>query len=113
MAIPIIIILILIVAAATVLITPRRGATTGGLSRETRKRDAGLADIPAPPEASASTDLELQGRERADETRAQAAGEVAERQPAGVARYEPVDEEELGVTRRQFLNRGVIASVGF
>jgi cytochrome b6-f complex iron-sulfur subunit len=95
------------------LITTRRSATTGGLSRETRKRDAGLPDIPAPPEASASTDLELQGRERADETRAQSAGEVAERQPAGVARYEPVDEEELGVTRRQFLNRGVIASVGF
>jgi cytochrome b6-f complex iron-sulfur subunit len=112
-AIPIVIILILVVGAATLLLTTRRSATTGGLSRETRKRDAGTPDVDAAPETSTSTDLELQGRERADDTRARESGTVAERQPAGVSRWEPVDEDELGVTRRQFLNRGVLASLGF
>jgi cytochrome b6-f complex iron-sulfur subunit len=90
----------------------RGHATTGGLSRETRKRDAGTPDV-APEPTSTSTDLELQGRERAADTRSMAAGEVAKRAPAGVARYEPVDEEELGVTRRHFLNLGVLTLVGF
>jgi cytochrome b6-f complex iron-sulfur subunit len=107
------IIVIFLVAAATLLVTTRRRASTGELSRETIKRDAGAPDVDAASApATSSTDLELQGRERADETRA-GAGTVAERQPAGVARWEPVDEEELGVTRRQFLNRGIVASVGF
>jgi cytochrome b6-f complex iron-sulfur subunit len=35
------------------------------------------------------------------------------RQPATISRWEPVDEEELGVTRRQFLNRALLAAVGF
>ncbi|MDQ1521961.1 MAG: cytochrome b6-f complex iron-sulfur subunit [Actinomycetota bacterium] len=112
MAVAIVIILILIVGAGTLLVTARRNATTGALNRETRKRDAGLPDVSSGAETSTSTDLELQGRERADETRAQS-GTVAERQPAGVTVYEPVDEDELGVTRRQFLNRGVLAAVGF
>jgi cytochrome b6-f complex iron-sulfur subunit len=107
------IIVIFLVAAATLLLTARRRATTGGLSRETRRRDVGASSTATTPETSTSTDLELQGRERADETRARAGGEVAERESGAVSRWEPVDEEELGVTRRQFLNRGVLASVGF
>jgi cytochrome b6-f complex iron-sulfur subunit len=115
MWVAIVIILVLLVAAATVMFTARRSSTVGGLSRETRRRDksAPASDEEAATATSASTDLELSGRERADETRAQAGGAVAERQPAGVARWEPVDEEELGVTRRQFMNRGVLAAVGF
>jgi cytochrome b6-f complex iron-sulfur subunit len=114
MGIAIAIIVIFLVAAATLLLTARRRSTTGGLSRETRRRDAGASTTAVAPETTASTDLEVQGRERADDTRARAGGgDVAERQPAGVSRWEPVDEEELGVTRRQFLNRGVLASVGF
>ncbi len=114
MAVAIVIIVILLVAAATVLFTARRSSTIGGLSRETRRRDkSAVAEAAEPASVSASTDLEVQGRARAEETRAQAGGAVAERQPAGVARWEPVDEEELGVTRRQFMNRGVLAAVGF
>ncbi len=112
MGIAIAIIVIFVLAAATLLVTARRRASTGELSRETIKRDAGTPDV-EPVATSTSTDLELQGRERADDTRARESGTVAERQPAGVARWEPVDEEELGVTRRQFLNRGILASVGF
>src|SRR4051794_16466838 len=114
MWVAIVIILVLLVAAATVLFTATRSSSVGGLSRETRRRDKSAASTPedAAAATSSSTELELQGRERADETRAQAGGAVAERQPAGVAVWEPVDEEELGVTRRQFMNRGVLAAVG-
>src|SRR3954471_12838235 len=107
MAVVIVIIVVLLVGATTVLLTARRSATTGGLSRETRRRDTGEVAAAEPaPATTPSTDLELQGRERADETRARAGGAVAERPSGGVTRWEPVDEEELGVTRRQFLNRG-------
>ena len=111
MWIAILIIVVFVIAAGTVLMITRGRATTGDLSRETRKSDAGTPDL-EPESTSTSTELELQGRERADETRAQAGG-VATRAPSGVARYEPVDEEELGVTRRQFLNRGLLTTVGF
>src|SRR5689334_12493196 len=109
MVVAIVIIAVLLVAAATVLVTTRQRASTGGLSRETIKRDAGSAEVSAAPE-STSTDLELQARERAEDTRARAGG-VATRAPGGVTRWEPVDEEELGVTRRQFLNRGILGAV--
>lgn len=113
MAVAIVIIAVLLVAAITLLVTVRRNATVGGLSRETRRRDRSVgADNPAAVETSASTDLELQGKARSDETRAQAGG-VATRTRGTVVEYEPVDEEELGVSRRQFLNRGVLAAVGF
>src|SRR5581483_5599946 len=111
MVVVIVVIAILLLAATTLLLTARLRSSTGGLSRETRRRDAGTPDVEAAT-TSSSTELELQGRERADETRAQA-GDVAQRQPAGVTRWEPMDEEELGVTRRQFLNRGILATVGF
>jgi cytochrome b6-f complex iron-sulfur subunit len=55
----------------------------------------------------------LQGRARADDTRARSGGTVATRRAGTVTQWEPVDEEELGVSRRQFLNRGVVAAVGF
>ena len=53
------------------------------------------------------------GRERADETRATFENVPAKRGRGDVTRWEPVDEEELGVTRRQFLNRGLLTTVGF
>jgi cytochrome b6-f complex iron-sulfur subunit len=112
MGIAVAIIVILLVAAATLLVTARRRSTIGDLSRETRHRDASAREAEAAASTSTSTDLELQGRERSDETRAQAGG-VATRPRAEVTEWEPVDEEELGVTRRQFMNRGLIASVGF
>src|SRR5436853_362345 len=84
-------------------------STTGSLSRETRARDQG--DEPA---VSTSTELEATGRTRAEETRESLAGGGLVRRRGGeVVEYEPVDEEELGVTRRQFLNRGLLTAVGF
>jgi cytochrome b6-f complex iron-sulfur subunit len=90
------------------LATGRRRATTGRLSRETRQRDA---STPSTTDVATTVDLSEEARARASETRARAAGLPATRQGAGVVRYEPVDPEELGVTRRQFFNRGVLTGL--
>jgi cytochrome b6-f complex iron-sulfur subunit len=115
--VPIVIIVILLVAAVSVVMLAgrARASSTGTLSRETRKRDEETSE-PASTEAAASssTDLEATGRERSDETRASSFGGMLARRRGGeVTEYEPVDEEEIGVSRRQFLNRGVLTAVGF
>ena len=112
MLVPIVIIVILLVAAVSVVMLAgrARAASTGALSRETRQRDS----TDATPAASSSTDLEATGRERSDETRSSAfGGALARRRGGAVVEYEPVDEEEIGVNRRQFLNRGLLIAVGF
>ena len=113
MAVAIPIIIIIAVGIATVMVLAnRRGRTTGALSRETRRRDSSTEPT-AVSEASSSTDLETTGRERADETRATYENVPAKRGRGDAVIWEPVDEEELGVSRRQFLNRGLLATVGF
>ena len=91
------VVVILALAGAFLLATGRRRAGTGRLSRETKR-----ADTSAPGEPG----TELEPAPTADE-----GAEGAVPVPAGdrvPVRYEPVDEEELGVTRRQFFNRGVL-----
>jgi cytochrome b6-f complex iron-sulfur subunit len=109
-AIPIIIIFIVAVATLMVFVN-RRGRSTGALSRETRRRDSSTEPA-AVPEASSSTDLESTGRERAEETRATYENVPAKRGRGDAVIWEPVDEEELGVARRQFLNRGILTLTG-
>jgi cytochrome b6-f complex iron-sulfur subunit len=113
MAVAIVILVVLALAVVVVLATAgRRRASTGTLSRETRRRDAGGA----PAGEAVDTRAEAEGRERAEETRAAAlegGGLPAVPQPALVSKWEPVDEEEIGVTRRQFLNRGLLTAVLF
>ncbi len=112
MAVAIPIIIIFIVGIATVMVfANRRGRATGELSRETRQRDAS-SEPAAASEASTSTDLESTGRERADETRATYENVPAKRGRGDAVIWEPVDEEELGIARRQFLNRGILTFTG-
>jgi cytochrome b6-f complex iron-sulfur subunit len=108
------IVLILLVAAVTIFLTAsRRRTTTGTLSRETRSRDHSAAGEPEQT-LSASTEVEATGRTRAEDTRSNLAGEVpAVREGGEVTQWEPVDEEEIGVNRRQFLNRALIGVSGF
>jgi cytochrome b6-f complex iron-sulfur subunit len=104
-----IVVVILIALASVFLLANRQRAATGNLSRETKSRDASGDD-----DASASTELEVsaEARARADDARAQAEGGVpATRRGATPVVWEPVDEEELGVTRRQFLNRGILVTM--
>jgi cytochrome b6-f complex iron-sulfur subunit len=107
----IIIILVLVAAATLVLLLANRArSSTGSLSRETRQRDR---DVSETTQLSTSTEIEAAGRERADETRSTLGGALVRRRRGEVVEYEPVDEEELGVTRRQFFNRGLLLAVGF
>ena len=109
-AIPIVVV-IHIALATVLLLANRQRAATGNLSRETVRRDEGG---PAPAsEELASTELEVsaEARARADEARAQAGGVPANRGRGSVTVWEPVDEEEIGVTRRQFLNRGILVTM--
>jgi cytochrome b6-f complex iron-sulfur subunit len=105
-------VILLVAGISVVLLANRARSSTGTLSRETRKRDQAAAPADAD-ELSTSTELEAAGRERADETRATLGGVPARRGRGAVVEYEPVDEEELAVTRRQFLNRGILTAVGF
>jgi cytochrome b6-f complex iron-sulfur subunit len=111
----IVIILILLAAAVSVVvITGRaRAASTGSLSRETRKRDDSSEPAPPVEGATTSTEIEAAGRERSDQTRTSSFGGLIRRRGGEVVEYEPVDEEEIGVSRRQFLNRGILIAVGF
>jgi cytochrome b6-f complex iron-sulfur subunit len=84
------------------------GEAVGGLSRETRKRDKGktAATVEAAP---GGRDIEraaaIERREPSKEIVKASAGEVTP--------WVPPDPETLGVTRRQFLNRGIVTLMSF
>jgi cytochrome b6-f complex iron-sulfur subunit len=105
----IVIVIVVIAAASLLLLANRQRAATGNLSRETRKRDQEAA---AGEPTAAGTELELsaEARARADEAATQA-GAPAVRKRGDITAWEPVDEEEIGVTRRQFLNRGILVAM--
>ena len=102
---------LLVLAALAIVAEGRRRSTTGRLSRETRKSDRSQPEGEAPVPATVGTglaELDEEARARADESR-QALEPVGERAPV---EYVPVEEEELGLTRRQFFNRGILAGLG-
>ncbi len=120
MAIAIGIVVVLLLAVVALVAMARQRSTTGTLSRETRRRDQAAATAVA---AEAAADGEPaaveseEARARAEEARraigaGDGAGEVEPAPSAKVAVYEPVDLEELGVTRRQFFNRSILAGTG-
>jgi cytochrome b6-f complex iron-sulfur subunit len=99
---------VLVLAGVMIFATGRRRAGTGRLSRETRR-----ADAPPPPSASTELATTGEGYEAGLDTAARARADEARQslEPAGArvpAERVPVDEEELGVTRRQFFNRGIL-----
>jgi len=94
---------VLVVLAAVVGFTSlrRRDAQgLGHLSRETRKRDAGT--MSAPPVSDEARELER------SVALARVSAEVAVPEPTTPEVWTPPDPEEVGVTRRQFLNRASI-----
>jgi len=79
---------------------------TGQLSRETRRRDR-RSRRPAPLlEGSSGRDVE-----RAAQLARQGGELVPVSEPAPVAVFVPPDDDEIGTTRRQFLNRSMIGGV--
>ncbi len=99
---------ILIVLAAVVLFAAYRrrdaGDATGQLSRETRKRDVGepLVGQESPP----PTGKAIERAAVIERTQ----GELVPTETAPPAPYVPPDIEEIGVNRRQFLNRSIVGS---
>ena len=113
---PVVIAIIAILAAMVVVVfvtANRRRSSVGALSRETIARDKSASETSElVPVGASTTDLEAEGRTRADDTRASHGGLPILRRRGEVVEWEPVDEEEIGVSRRQFLNRGVVGAVG-
>ena len=101
-AIPIIIILAVAIVTTIVFGARRQRGGTGSLSRETRGRDAGVDAAPGV-EASASTELETTGRERADDTRA--TYENARPVPSPAATGPPLDGPSSPVSRIRSIGR--------
>jgi cytochrome b6-f complex iron-sulfur subunit len=108
-------------AVVGLVVTARSRATTGRLSRETRKRDEAAGGSTVAEGATADDESSVveeagEGRARADDARrAIESGGSAVPEPRAAstpAVYEPVDLDELGVTRRQFFNRSILAGSG-
>ncbi len=107
---------VLFVLAAVMISATRRerttsdpdGRVTGRLSVETRQTDQSAGN------ATVSGDATSEARERADETRkaiGSAGASPATRGTTTPAERAPVDQEELGISRRQFFNRGIFITL--
>ena len=106
-AVPVLLLLAVLLIVAT---TVSRQRSTGSLGREARK-----ADRSEPAEAAPSADLDEEARARFAAARQslEPAGAVpATTAAGGLIRFgeAPADPEQLGVSRRQFFNRGIVAS---
>jgi len=108
------ILLVMGLGALFVVATARRRVVTGRLTRETVQSDASRQGeaVNAGGTLVRSDTADDDARARADESRRAATGVLARVSGRGVAQYEPVDPEELGITRRQFFNRGILAGLG-
>jgi cytochrome b6-f complex iron-sulfur subunit len=87
------------------------GEAVGDLSRETRKRDKSKRG-----EAVLAEDAPVTGtavEKAAVIERREPSTAVVKATPGEVAPWTPPDPETLGVTRRQFLNRGVVTLMSF
>jgi cytochrome b6-f complex iron-sulfur subunit len=106
-AIPLLVILALVgfVAAGR-----RRDTGAGALSRETRSRDRGRVELD---EAAEDEEEAVTGKAfEKQAVLARSGALVQASEPPPPAPYVPPDAESLGVTRRQFFNRSIIAMFG-
>ena len=99
---------VLVVLAAVVLFAAARrrdtGEAIGVLSRETRRRDRGRAAL----EEEAAAPVTGREIERAAALERRESGGLATITTAPPVVWVPPDPETLGVTRRQFMNRGIV-----
>jgi len=110
-----IIAIVLLGGIALLVITRRAGDGSGRLSRETVARDRAAA-TPVAGAETPGTDLEAvetaEARARADESRSRAGTAVLPRDEGTVAEWEPLDPEELSLSRRKFFNRAILTVGG-
>ena len=105
---------VLVVLGGVVLFASARrrdtGEAIGALARETRKRDRGAVDLVDGEDAPPTTGREVE-RAAALERRDSGAGLATVGATAPVA-WVPPDPEALDVSRRQFMNRGIVTFFG-
>jgi len=102
-----IVVALLLLAGGVFVGTARRHDTRrgeGALSRETRRRDRAARAVEGtePPPAPTGKEVELAAV-------AERSAELVPVAPSVPAPYVPPDPETIGVTRRQFFNRGLVA----
>jgi len=108
-AIPLLIVLALVALVAS---SRRREVSGAGtLSRETRSRDRAKAKGVAEAEGEEDEE-ELSGKEVEKQAVLARTGALVPAEPAPPAPYVPPDAETMGVTRRQFFNRSIVAMFG-
>ncbi len=109
-----IIAIVLLGGIALLVITRVSGENAGRLSRETVSRDSGT--VGAGGDAPPGTDVEAvetaEARARAEETRGRAGGVPVARESGTVQQWEPLDPEELSLSRRKFFNRAILTVGG-
>jgi cytochrome b6-f complex iron-sulfur subunit len=106
------IIILVLLGLVVIAVSFRRadtGAAIGQLSGETVRRDRSSAAL-AEGEAARATGKEVEATARGG---AGVGTLVAARDVGPPAVYVPPDPETVGVTRRQFLNRSIVATFGF
>jgi cytochrome b6-f complex iron-sulfur subunit len=115
-AVVVVIIVIGLLAAVFLLTTSSRRdrrSATGMVSRETRERDKANPVIESLEADQGSTPVGREVERAAQqEWRGTGTAVVVAPSPAPPARREPLDPEALGVTRRQFFNRGIVTMMG-
>ena len=105
-AVPLLLLAAMILVIATT--AGRSASGTGTLGREARRADRSAA-VPT----EAGLDLHAEARARFQETRAglERTGTAAAPAAGGLIRFgPPADPEVVGVSRRQFFNRGIVAA---
>jgi cytochrome b6-f complex iron-sulfur subunit len=93
-------------AVLVIFTTARKRDTDRAVSRETRKRDRSDSPFLASKDAEVVTGREVEAAARRPST------ELVPVEAAAPMPYVPPDPETLGVTRRQFFNRSIIAMFG-
>lgn len=99
--------LLAVIGVATSLRRNDTNTALGQLSTETLKRDQ-----PIKVGGASSEEEVVSGRELEAYTRAEQSGALTRAEPKVPAPYLPPDPETIGVTRRQFLNRGILGMFG-
>jgi cytochrome b6-f complex iron-sulfur subunit len=103
------IVVLLLLAVGAIVAMGRRRSSVGELDRDAVRKDR--SETPADAAPAAGTDV----AELDEAARQRAADSRQSLEPAGskgVTEFVPVDAEEIGLSRRQFFNRGILTGLG-
>ena len=103
------IVVLLLLAVGAIMAMGRRRSSVGELDRDAVRKDRSAPATDAAPAAGTDVaELDEEARQRASDSR-QSLEPTGARAPV---EYVPVDPEEIGLSRRQFFNRGILTGLG-